>query len=365
MIWILLSAFIVWNLVFIMLDKNILEEKEHDHVFQLNQQSLAVIIVMRNESKNIVECLSSIDSQNWLPKNTEVIVVDDHSDDDSLGIVECYSPINVKIRTNKLSQKSGKKEGLKLALSMVNAEIVYFTDADCELMPEVVLRLIGKLVVGGFKAVFGPVMLKSNNVLGQLLIAENLNNQCVTEAFVRYSHPIMSNGANMMISRDAIGLYRKTLESEIMSGDDVFFAQIIGKQSTCVMSKSSIVWTNAPINFVEFINQRLRWASKTTDYPSMLAKLFGVVVFMVSIIFALSLLIIPFVNGAFWILLLFGLKILIEYGYHGKWSYKYGVRHKLPIGIALSVIYPFYVVLVGVFSMLGVGFIWKGRYAKR
>jgi glycosyltransferase involved in cell wall biosynthesis len=367
MIWILLSAFVLWTAVFIFIDKKIQLEKDESNVIQdqKEQFSLSVIIVMRNEAENILRCLSSIDAQVNLPDSVKVILIDDHSEDESANIAASFKSNNFDLIQYGLDVKSGKKHGLRLALSHVHSGFIYFTDADCQLLPNVMSQLYARLRSGKFWAVFGPVQLKSKSFWEQILSTENLNNQCVTEAFVKYRNPIMANGANMMISAEAINTYRDSLESKTESGDDVFFAQKLGEQATCAMVSNASVWTKPPADFSEFCNQRIRWAAKSIKYPSKIAKTFGGLVFIINLVFAISLFAIPFVNGVFWIVFLFGLKTLIEFAYHKRWLYKYGIRHRLYVGFILSGLYPFYVVLIGLFSTLGIGYKWKGRVAKR
>ena len=366
MIWILLSAFIVWSLVFVLIDSHVEEATEVNSNMLRSMKSLSVVIVMRNEENSILDCLYSLDKQFNLPDKSEVILVDDHSADDSFRIACEYEAVNFDLRVLALTDGDGKKAGLKLALEMTRNELIYFTDADCWLSTHVINELASELELNGCKAVFGPVQMPSNGSLHQrLLQIENLNNQTVTEAFIRLGRPIMANGANMLIPREQISTYLTSLESHTQSGDDVFYAQRIGQSASCIMSNQTTVWTNGPSDFNEFINQRLRWAAKTKNYNSWIAMGFGVLVFCVNLIFFLSLLMIPFVKGVFWILVLFGAKSIIEYTFHKKWLHKYGIEHNLVNAMLLSTSYPLYVVFIGLLSMIGVGYNWKGRRSIR
>ncbi len=364
MIWLLFSALLVWSVIFLVIDRkmNVLADSK-DGISE-NKVSLSIVVCMRNESENIVACLDSIDRQNWLPAITQIFIVDDNSTDDSLAKALGYIPDNFNLKVLPLTQGEGKKVALAYALSKVHSEFIYFTDADCQLRPSTIVQLYSTLSQNKAMAVAGAVCFRHDNILTKWVAAENLNNQCVTEAFIHYGIPIMANGANLLISDQVRDVYVESLNSPSASGDDVFFAQRLGKELYVSMNFESSVVTNSEKGVSRFIQQRLRWASKTSKYHSRLAQFFAAVVFLVNALFVLSLIALPFVNGVFWVFLIFLLKSIIEFGFHKKWFYKYRFNHDPITAIVLSITYPFYVVIVGVLAILKVPYNWKDRVWK-
>lgn len=60
-------------------------------------KTVAVIIPARNEAKHIKKCIGSIVAQNYPAHLFEIIVVDDHSDDETPTIVTNIQATNIKL----------------------------------------------------------------------------------------------------------------------------------------------------------------------------------------------------------------------------------------------------------------------------
>ena len=58
---------------------------------------LSIIIPARNEAANIENCINSILANNYPTHLLEIIVVDDHSEDETASLVKKYESQNVKI----------------------------------------------------------------------------------------------------------------------------------------------------------------------------------------------------------------------------------------------------------------------------
>lgn len=52
---------------------------------------ISIVITTKNEEKNIEKCLWSIQKQNFSKKQIEVIIVDNHSVDDTITIARKYT----------------------------------------------------------------------------------------------------------------------------------------------------------------------------------------------------------------------------------------------------------------------------------
>ncbi len=110
--------------------------------------------------------------------------------------------------------------------------------------------------------------------------------------------------------------------------------------------------------------QRVRWASKTTGYSNVYAKILAVVVLLMNVSLV--------IGFGFWILeclnckILIGvflIKYLVDYLLLFK-SNKYFRNSKFFLPIASSLIYPLFSSCVGIYSLFG-GFTWKGRSFKK
>jgi len=64
---------------------------------QLENVKVSVIIPARNEEENILQCLASISRQTYAKELTEVIVVNDHSTDNTETIIRSFTGLNIKL----------------------------------------------------------------------------------------------------------------------------------------------------------------------------------------------------------------------------------------------------------------------------
>jgi glycosyltransferase involved in cell wall biosynthesis len=93
--------------------------------------SITIAIPTFNEENMIQKCLDSIFSQDYPSKKIKVIIVDDNSTDNTIGIVKKY-PVQIKY--------NGKKDaeyGKMIAFKSSQSELFIYLDAD--------IQLIGKL----------------------------------------------------------------------------------------------------------------------------------------------------------------------------------------------------------------------------
>ena len=78
-------------------------------------KKITIIIPMHNSSKHILECLKSVINQTY--HNTEIIVVDDASSDNSLELVESIKDSRIKIIELKENVGAGvaRNKGIEAA----------------------------------------------------------------------------------------------------------------------------------------------------------------------------------------------------------------------------------------------------------
>jgi glycosyltransferase involved in cell wall biosynthesis len=111
------------------------------------KEKISVIIPLYNKEQEIKRCLDSVLCQTF--QDFEVIVVDDHSSDGSLGIVKSYSdPRITVIEQDHHGVAYTRNHGVDLAIG----EYLAFIDADDEWMPkhlETIVRLIGDFPEAG------------------------------------------------------------------------------------------------------------------------------------------------------------------------------------------------------------------------
>jgi dolichyl-phosphate beta-glucosyltransferase len=91
------------------------------------------------------------------PRNTEIIVVDDGSKDDTAGAAERFfsSVTDIRTRVIRYQQNRGKGFAVKTGLHAAEADVALFTDADLSTPIEETPKLIDPILAGTHDLTFG------------------------------------------------------------------------------------------------------------------------------------------------------------------------------------------------------------------
>lgn len=99
--------------------------------------SVAVIIPARNEEENISHCLESLLHQTYPKELLEVVVVNDHSEDETLEIAKRFEQHGVKIIDlidyipSQTEIRSYKKLAIETGINSTKSSVIITMDADC------------------------------------------------------------------------------------------------------------------------------------------------------------------------------------------------------------------------------------------
>ena len=237
---------------------------------------ITVIIAARNEEEFIGNCLASICNQSYPKHLFEVLVVDDHSTDNTAAIVNNYAAQNVKLISLKYfigdALNSYKKKAIEIAITQSNGELIVTTDADCVVTKNWLQTIAAFYQQHNPVFIAAPVSIDCSNKFIEFFQGlDFMTLQGITGASVHKKIHSMCNGANLAYTKKAfeevggfVGI------DNIASGDDMLLMhKIYTRYPDKVMflkSKDAIVQT-APVNSIKaFFNQRIRWASKADKY---------------------------------------------------------------------------------------------------
>ncbi len=174
------------------------------------ENNISVVIAFRNESDNVIACLSALEKQLYNNNLFEVILINDHSEDDSVQQIEGYKEKSkLSIQLLHLSSEHGKKAALKLGIENANYPIIASTDADCE-VPENWLSYINQSFSDNETAMLlGPVSFKEqasgNLLLDSFQELDFLAMQTLTFGALGNKLPILNNGANIAYKKAVFG----------------------------------------------------------------------------------------------------------------------------------------------------------------
>lgn len=244
-------------------------------------QGVSVVIAMKDEMENIIPCLTSI-LKNHPPFAFEVIVVDDVSTDKSFELVE---ELKLTFDNVKLIEGSGdgKKSAINIGVQNAQYPIILQTDADCVVSEKWIEVSVHALLNGNHQMVIGPVYpVKSNSLLNKFVRLEWLGLQFITMLTAILKKPGLANGANLTYYKnDFLAFSRTKTGNKYASGDDMFLLLFLRKQRKSIkynLMQDAIVITRMPERINEFIQQRIRWASKSNKTTNPLTFLFLLIV---------------------------------------------------------------------------------------
>lgn len=174
----------------------------------------------------------------------------------------------------------------------------------------------------------------------------------------------MCNGANLLFEKS---LYENSnIKNHIASGDDIFlmlYAKRINKKSIhFIRSKEAIVYTKPVKSVKEFLNQRIRWTSKSKTYRDFDIIFTALIVTFTNLILALGFVYtiwdFSFLNT---FILLFIIKSIFDLLILIPVTKFFHTLKLLWLFFPLQIIYPFYIVFTVIFGLIG-NFNWKDRY---
>lgn len=263
---------------------------------------VSVIIAARNEENNIEECLKSLANQSYPTSHFEIIMVDDHSEDMTVEIINRFKaetglPIVLLNNDGDYGKKAAIKKGILASLG----EHLLFTDADCSVSPDWIISITECFIYQKPVFITGPVILSSSEgYFNAFQCLEFSSLIASTAGSIAVKKPIMANGANMAYSKHhylkMLGEKDDIMGEKFDSGDDVFtmfsMKQFFGSDKISFQySLKGVVYTSAKENLKALLDQRLRWVSKSKGYKDKDAILTAVLVFSCNLIIVLLLLV--------------------------------------------------------------------------
>jgi cellulose synthase/poly-beta-1,6-N-acetylglucosamine synthase-like glycosyltransferase len=335
----------------------------------------SIVIPFRDEAHNLPELFKSLSALNYPSELFEILLVNDDSQDNFSLILAAFSKqnptLNLRLLQNVRKTNSPKKDAINTAINVAKFEWIVTTDADC-VVPKLWLQLFNQFIEDK-KPVFISAPVKFSTQNSWLFHFQNLNFTSLmgsTMGGFGIHKPFMCNGANLCYHKatfyDVNGFDDNT---NIASGDDIFLMEKMlkayPKKVKFLKSDENIMDTNAENTLKLFINQQIRWASKSASYKSLFAKYVGIVVFSENLLL-LVLGISAFLFAEIWayFMLIFTLKIIVDFILIAQTSIFLRSTKSLKYYVPVSLLYPFFIVFTGCLSVVK-NYDWKGRSFKK
>ncbi len=357
-----LSIAVIYSVMILIFAVSFFFRKDDEHSVQSDTGFVSVIIALRNESRNVQNLLSGLLSQDYA-YGFEIILVDDHSDDNSCAIIEEFADERIRLFNLPLGL-DGKKQALRFGVLQAKGEILLFTDADCSLSTNWISLMTSQLIAKDLQMLCGPVEFEnSDSLFNEMFLLEfaSLTGSGAAGFFI--NKPFMCNGANYAVSKTVFDEASRHFNDKYSSGDDVFLLHYISNKHKVGFIKNydATVKTKAPESLKSFFNQRIRWASKTSGYRNPFAIFTAAVTFLMSALI-LGLLVFSVFNMDYFRFLIFTLfaKTIVDFIFLVPVTRFYKKTYLLTWLPLLQIFYPIYISVTALMSMFYKPY-WKGR----
>ncbi len=334
-----------------------------NHITKLKKPKVSLIIAFRNEEQNLPSLIHDIKNQSY--NLHEVLFINDHSTDQGFEIIKNQLKNNPILRLIDLDEShQGKKSALYYGAQQANGKILLFTDAGCRLNPYWAETMLNTIVLNNSQFVAGPVdFIERKGIFHGIQNLEFLSLIGSTAGGFAAGIPFMCNGANLAVNREIYFECVNKYGEKFTSGDDVFLLHKIKKQykvSFC-NNTNAIVKTLPQTNLKNFLQQRIRWASKAIGYQDTVSLLISLLLLATNLLL-IAILILSIIDYRHLLMfsILFSIKALIDILFMSKVLKFFNKRYLIKYIALLQVFYPFYIVITGFMSII-IKPKWKGR----
>ncbi len=336
---------------------------------------ISLVIPARKEQHNIARLLDSLVQLQYPNALWEVIIVDDHSTDETLPLLlkQKHKLPNLQVMSigGKQPVTGHKKAALATGVDASNGTLIVTTDADCTFEPKWLNTLASFYEKNSPVMIAAPVRLEGKkSFLSYFQQLDFTTLQGITGSAVEQKLHVLCNGANLAYEKKVfndVGGFEGI--SHIASGDDMLLMQkfkaLHPDQVRYLKSRDAIVTTGTALSWKAFFNQRIRWASKSTHYQD--KKLFRILllVFAVNLCFVIQFVLAWWMNLGFFFLFVFLLaKMIIEFPLLQSVARFFNQTSTLKFFPVFQPVHILYTIIAGFLGKFG-KFEWKGRLLKQ
>jgi len=284
----------------------------------VSSTKVTVMIAARNEEERIRYTIDDLLAQDYPKHLTEIIMVDDHSIDKTAQIIRSYEDRGIKLLQLNEDKplNSYKKKAIARAIDLSTGTLMVATDADCRMGPRWLSTILDYYETNNPVMISSPVAYFEERGLFEYLQTLEFSYLIgIGASFIGNGRASTCNGANFAYRKDVfyeVGGFKGI--DDLASGDDELLLQKVAVlypgRIGFLKSSEAIVYTHAKHTLKEFLQQRRRWASKSTKYKDKKVVALAVCIWL----FNLSLL----VNGALsfydtYFFKVFALQFLMKY----------------------------------------------------
>ncbi len=230
---------------------------------------LSVIVAAHHEATMLPGLLEALKRQTH--PSYEVVIVNDHSTDETEAIVRSWQKDWPELRLIQASGR-GKKAAIQTGIVHARHELLVFTDADCSPPPRWLERmaLFHRQFPESVAVGYGP-MFPRPTWLNRLIRFETTITAFLTAAAIGLHRPFMAVGRNLSYPRsifERVGGFAS--HATLLSGDDDLFIQDVYRKHAGTIrylyDPETFVYSHAPSSWRAWIRQKRRHTSASRRY---------------------------------------------------------------------------------------------------
>ena len=333
---------------------------------QLNDVELplvSIIVAARNEEKNILSCLESLDELIYPEDKIEIIIIDDASTDHTLKLASNFIHGKLRFRVIHLEETDsdklkGKVRAMAAGINLAKGEIILTTDADCAVNP-----LWAKTIASYYQNDVGIVNgFTSQNAAGWfsgMQAIDFIYLLFIASGTINLGKPVSCIGNNMSFRKKAYLETGGFKNLPFSVTEDFLLLNSIRKLKKYKvfypLNKNSLVISKPVSTLKELLHQKKRWAVGGIDTP-----LLGLGLMLWSFLTNLFILLTPFFFSVTWLYLLI-FKISTDLFVLIPIHQKLGLQKNLKYFLVFEIYYIVYILLLPLLVLLNKKVKWKDR----
>ena len=324
---------------------------------------VSVLVAARNEEKNILSCLESLNNLIYPENKLEIIIVDDASTDQTNKIVIDF--INdksqfkiISLTEDKNQSLKGKTRAMSEGIKFSFGDIILTTDADCTVNP-LWAKTIASYYQEDVGLVNGFTSQTVNDAFSGMQAIDFIYLLFIASGTINLGKPVSCIGNNMSFRKKA---YEETggFESLPFSVTEDFLLlnsihQLKKYKLIYPLNPDSLVISKPASSLKELLNQKKRWAVGGKDAPP-----FGILLMMWAFLTNLFMFLTPLFFSEVWLYLIF-FKISIDFFVLLPVHRRLGLQKNLKYFLVFEIYYLLYTLILPFTVLFNKKVKWKDR----
>ena len=276
--------------------------------------TVTVIVAARNEEKNILRTLQSLEKLEYPDNKLEIIIVDDNSTDSTGQIIDLFIAEKImfkKIYTGNSQKRNlvGKANALAIAIELARGDVILTTDADIVVKPTWV-KTIASYYSENVGIVNGFTSQEATSFWGAIQAIDFMYLQTVASSTINLGFPVSCIGNNMSFRKKAyeeVGGF-ENLPFSVTEDLNLMMAIHSLKKYKIIYPLNSLAMNlSLPCpNLLSLIRQKKRWGK-----GGLQVFWRGSFVFLVGYLSNLFIVLTPIFFSKTWLILV-GIKLIID-----------------------------------------------------